>query len=147
MTKNTKLSFLNQIQRNSVALISLVIAVTSLSYNTWRNELTESNRNQRLAAFEILLKLNELQQVVFHHRFDKDVKDKGNPRTGWTYVLTIQDFSLILQQPVIDSAKQLVDVWGQQWETFAINERSYELITLNIDIVRKNTLGALKSLD
>ena len=112
MTENTKISFLDQVQKNAVALISLVIAVTSLSYNTWRNELTEYNRNQKLAAFEVLLKLNELQQVIFHHRFDNDVKGKGNPRTGWTYVLTIRDFSLVLQQPVPESAKQLVEVWG-----------------------------------
>jgi len=36
--------FLEQVRRNSVALISLVVAVTSLSYNTWRNEATEHNR-------------------------------------------------------------------------------------------------------
>ncbi len=42
--------FFNQIRRNTVALISLAIAVSSLSYNTWRNEKTEINRNQRIAA-------------------------------------------------------------------------------------------------
>jgi hypothetical protein len=35
------LSVLEQIQRNSVALISLFIAIPGLAYNTWRNELTE----------------------------------------------------------------------------------------------------------
>ena len=147
MTKDTKVSFLDQIQRNSVALISLVIAVTSLSYNTWRNELTEDNRNQRLAAFEVLLKLNELQQVIFHHRFDNDIKDKGNPRTGWTYILTIQDLSQVLQQPVQRSTKQLFEAWSQEWETLTLNERSYEIINNSIDNVRKNTLDVLRSLE
>ena len=69
---NERNSIIDQLRRNAVALISLVIAVSSLSYNTWRNEKTEDNRNQRFAAFEILLKLGELQQVVFHHHYDKD---------------------------------------------------------------------------
>lgn len=60
-------SIKKQIQRNSVAIISLIIAISSLSYNTWRNEKTKDNRNQRHAAFEILVKLNELQHLIFHH--------------------------------------------------------------------------------
>ena len=38
-------SIVEQLRRNTVALISIVIAVSSLSYNTWRNEKTEYNRN------------------------------------------------------------------------------------------------------
>ena len=44
-----------QLQHHLVALISLFIAVSSLSYNTWRNEKSEYNRNQRWASFEVLL--------------------------------------------------------------------------------------------
>ena len=39
-----------QLRNNSVALISLVVALTSLAYNTWRNERTEHNRNIRTAS-------------------------------------------------------------------------------------------------
>jgi len=46
-----------QVRNNAVALISLLIALTSLGYNTWRNERTEHNRNSRTAAFEILTSL------------------------------------------------------------------------------------------
>jgi hypothetical protein len=46
-----------QLRSNAVALTSLLIALTSLGYNTWRNEHTEHNRNIRAAAFEILTKL------------------------------------------------------------------------------------------
>ena len=34
-------SVLRQLRRHSVALISLVVALTSLGYNTWRNETSE----------------------------------------------------------------------------------------------------------
>jgi len=88
---------IDQLKRNVVALVSIIIAVSSLSYNTWRNEKTEENRNQRFAAFEMLLKLSELQQVVFHNHYDKDRTGKGNPRTGWAYVLTVRDLSRVLR--------------------------------------------------
>ena len=32
-----------QIRRNTVAIISLIVALSSLGYNTYRNELTEAN--------------------------------------------------------------------------------------------------------
>ena len=47
---------IEQVRRNLGALISVFIAVSSLSYNTWRNEETEHNRNQRMASFEVLRK-------------------------------------------------------------------------------------------
>ncbi|MDB6105600.1 MAG: hypothetical protein JWO52_5599, partial [Gammaproteobacteria bacterium] len=34
-----------QLRNNAVALTSLFIALSSLGYNTWRNERTEHNRN------------------------------------------------------------------------------------------------------
>jgi hypothetical protein len=46
----------SQIGRHSVALISLLVALSSLAYNTWRNEQTEENRNIRsIALFFIVI--------------------------------------------------------------------------------------------
>jgi len=78
-------SIFSQVHRNAVALISLVVALSSLGDNTWRNEQTEANRNERQAAFEVLLKRGELQRVVFHSHYDSG-EDMGNPRTGWAYI-------------------------------------------------------------
>ena len=47
-------TFLGQVRRNSVALISLFVALSSLAYNTWRNEATEANRNVRAAGFALI---------------------------------------------------------------------------------------------
>ncbi|MDH3894672.1 MAG: hypothetical protein OES78_08960 [Chromatiales bacterium] len=44
----------DQIRGNSVALMSRVVAVGSLGYNTWRNERTEQNRNIRSAGFRAI---------------------------------------------------------------------------------------------
>ena len=57
-------SIREQIRSNAVALISLVIALSSLGYNTWRNETTESQRNIRHASFRVLETLGSLQEVV-----------------------------------------------------------------------------------
>ncbi|MFV9615816.1 MAG: hypothetical protein ACNYZG_07665 [Gammaproteobacteria bacterium] len=137
----------DQLRRNAVALVSIIIAVSSLSYNTWRNEKTEENRNQRLAAFEVLLKLNELQQVIFHSHYDKDSSDKGNPRTGWTYVLTVRDLSRILHPPLPEAADELLEVWGKNWQGLDEKQANVDLITGEIDNIRSETLRLLESLE
>ena len=140
-------SFKEQVRRNSVALISLFVAVSSLSYNTWRNERSEYNRNQRVSSFEVLLKLGDLQQLVFHNHYDHDSKDKGNPRTGWALVLTIQDLSTVLESPVPDSSKVLVGVWGDHWSQLGDSQGSADAILSSIENVRADTLALLGDLD
>ena len=138
--------FLEQLRRNSVALISLVVAVSSLSYNTWRNEATEHNRNLRFASFEILLKLGELQQVVFHVHYDKDF-DKGNPRIGWAHALTINDLAQVLPDAVQDSAGELLQVWSENWEDLPASKDSLDPIIRALDVARDQTLVLLHSLE
>lgn len=45
-----RVSFKDQVRSNIVAIISLLLAILGLSYNTWRNEITEHNRNVRQAG-------------------------------------------------------------------------------------------------
>ena len=139
-------SFLEQVRRNSVALISLVVAISSLGYNTWRNELTEQNRNIRYAGFETLLTLGELQRVVFYSHYDKD-SEKGNPRTGWASVLQIRDLSQVLPKPMPTSAKALLNAWENNWEGLGHDDNSANAISKAIDNTRDQVLGALAALD
>jgi len=118
-----------------------------VSYNTWRNEKTEDNRNQRVAAFEVLLKLSELQQVVFHSHYDKDKTDKGNPRTGWAYVLNVRDLSRVMQPPLPEAADKLLAIWSENWEGLGEKQKNVDLIMDGIDNVRSDTLILLESLD
>ncbi len=143
----TKTTFREQLRRNSVALISVFIAVSSLSYNTWRNERTEYNRNQRQASFQVLLKLGELQQLVFHRHYDMDATDKGNPRTGWALVLTIRDLSQVLETPLPDEARKLVAVWDAHWSNLGEVQPSADAILAAIESVRGETLELLGNLD
>lgn len=137
---------LQQLRRNAVALISLVVAISSLSYNTWRNERTEYNRNLRVAAFEVLLKLGELQQTVFLSHYDMDA-DRGNPRIGWAYALTIRDLALVLPAPLPDETETLLSVWSDNWQGLGTEESSVKAIMAEIDETRNDMLQLLKSLD
>jgi len=147
MSTGKKTSITGQLRRNLVALISLVVALSTLSYSTWRNEKSEDNRNQRQAAFEILLKLNELQRVVFHHHYDEDLDDKGNPRLGWAYVLTIRDLAQLVEEPLPVRAAELSAAWNDNWAELSDSKESVDSILASVDATREATLSLLKSLE
>ncbi|WP_293632846.1 hypothetical protein [Shewanella sp. CG12_big_fil_rev_8_21_14_0_65_47_15] len=139
-------TLLQQLQTNLLAMISLVVALSSLSYNTWRNEQTEANRNQRTAAFEMIHKLNELQEIVFYLHYDKDIDNKGNPRRGWVTLLTIKDLAQIMQEPIPKQAENLALVWQQNWESLEQDKLSLERVTNEIDRLRHTSLNILARL-
>jgi hypothetical protein len=135
-----------QLRNNAVALISLVVALGSLSYNTWRNERTEYNRNIRTATFELLVKLSELERVVYLAQYDRD-RSGGNPRTGWTYVLVIRDLSSVVPPPVPAKATQLQQIWAENWEGLGRDdEASVTRIDDAIGALREAALMTLRSL-
>jgi hypothetical protein len=135
-----------QLRNNTVALISLVVALGSLGYNTWRNERTEYNRNIRTATFELLGKLSELERVVYLAQYDRDAGG-GNPRTGWTYVLVIRDLASVVPAPVPAKAAELQKVWGDSWEGLGRDdETSVNRIDDGIGALREAALAMLRSL-
>ena len=141
-----RVRFRDQLQRNSVALISLVIAISSLAYNTWRNEASEHNRNQRLVSMEVLRNVGELQQVVYFRHWDQDT-DRGNPRAGWALVLTIRDLSQVLDADVPDSGDRLWAVWDANWQGLGRDSQDYERIIDALTAVRADAQALLQSLD
>ena len=136
-----------QLQRNTVALISLVVAVTGLGYNTWRNEASEYNRNQRLVSIEVLRNLGQLQQVVFHRHYDMDETDKGNARTGWAIVLTITDLAIVLEEPLPAAAEDLRAVWDDDWQKLGSDQLGSDRIIAAIKELRIDVHTLLKNLD
>jgi hypothetical protein len=140
-------SFTDQIRRNSVALISLAVALSSLAYNTWRNEQTEYNRNIRVAGIELLLKLGELEKVVFFAHYDKD-KQEGNPRSGWAHALTVRDLGALTPEPARSSTVTLVDVWDSDWRGLGrASDDAADMISESIDQPRNDVLRVLAELD
>ncbi|MDX1403785.1 MAG: hypothetical protein R3192_04570 [Woeseiaceae bacterium] len=136
----------NQLSRHSVALVSLVIALTSLAYNTWRNEQTEENRNVRAAGIEVLLKLGEVDRVVFYSHYDRD-DSKENPRTGWAYVLTVRDMASLMHEPARTSGAELVSSWQANWSGLGNDDKAANTISDAIDKARNDVLEVLAALD
>ena len=139
-------AILTQVRQNLVAIISLIVAVSSLSYNTWRNEQSEANRNIRHAGFEVLLKLGQLQEVVFFSHYDMDA-ERGNPRTGWAYILLIGDLSENIPEPVQLRALELRQTWDDEWAGLGSADDSAEKISAAIDAMRGDVLHALRQLE
>jgi hypothetical protein len=127
-------------------LISLLIALSSLAYNTWRNEQTEENRNVRTAGIELLLKLGELDRVVFYSHYDRD-SERGNPRSGWAYALTIRDLASLMHEPAVTSSNALIETWQQDWSGLGSDDRAADNISDSIDQARNDVLAVLASLD
>ena len=142
-----QISFRDQIQRNSVALISLAIAITSLGYNTWRNEASEHNRNQRVVSIEVLRNIGELQQLVYHSHWDMEDRDTGNPLTGWALVLTIKDLSQLLEGTAPEAGTGLWKVWDDNWQALGEDRQGYDRIVDGLTEVREATNELLRSLD
>ena len=135
-----------QLRNNAVAIISLVVALTSFSYMAWRNERTEHNRTIRQASFQLLGSLGEMQQVVYHAHYDHDAAH-GNPRTGWVYVQTIADFSASMPPPVARCSADLLVTWRDHWEGLGVRDADAETISDSIDRCRATVVGALKALN
>jgi hypothetical protein len=135
-----------QVHDNAIALISLVVAVLALFYNTWRAELTEENFNIRPAAFEMLKNLGQLQLLVNNIRYVHQQPKATNPILGWGYVSLISDLSQILPPPIPEHVQELVSTWQQNWEQISTKEECADKISRKIDDVRMLILDELKKL-
>jgi len=139
-------TLLQQINKNLLAVISLVVALTALAYNTYRNELTEENRNIRYAGFAVLQELSELQLLVDYAHYERDAI-KGNPITGWAHLLYIRDMSYLVSAEVFTESEALKKIWAREWETVRDDETSNQRVTAGIDILRELVRHTMESLD
>jgi hypothetical protein len=145
MTKNATLK--EQIRRNAVALISLSIAVTSLAYNTWRNEASEHNRNQRLVAIELLQIMSDMRQLALDTHYGDNVDGPALLRKGWAKVLTIRDLAQIAEGSVPETAMILFDVWQQDSKNLDSDIEAKDRIIAALEQVRLDTHDVLRNLD
>lgn len=143
--KSKTYTFKEQIQRNLLAIISLVVAISALGYNTWRNETTEENRNTRLASFEILVQLGKLQIITDHAHYGNDF-NTGNPITGWGHVAMIEDLSFLMPAPIAGMATSLKETWQANWQELGKEEASALKITESISEMRESVKARLKTI-
>ena len=134
-----------QIRDNLIALVSVVIALSALGYNTWRNERTERNRNVRVAGIEMLREIGSLQQIIFYAHY-ADGDQRGDPRMGWADVLTISDLAALMPADVMRDAASLRATWEADAEGLIEHDEAFARIDGAIDTLRQTTLAELRAL-
>ncbi len=137
--------FSSQIKRHSVAIISLIIAILALLYTAWREEVTERNRNLRVAAFEVLKNLGELQITINYIHY-QPTNPMGNSFVAWGYVTLAGDLAQLLPQPVPDKVNHLIDVWKTNVSKIKEDEESLEQTSQAIDESRQAVILIIKKL-
>ena len=135
-----------QLKRNSLAIISLFVAFSALGYNTWRNELTEENRNIRAAGFEMLLHIGQLQRISYLAHYDMDLQ-QGNPRSGWVEVLVLRDLSMLMPEGSQKQTQRLFDSWKENWQGLGKDESAVAAIDNAINDLRQNVLESINKLE
>jgi hypothetical protein len=100
-----------------------------------------------MASFEVLLKLGELRELVYHLHYDNDTVGEDAARTGWVMVFTIRDLTQILENPLPATAEALRGTWGTHWQDLGSDVDSKEAIETEINRMRDITLNMLNKLD
>ena len=111
-TKRPTGTLRESLRRNTVALISLAVALFSTSYNTWRNQTTESHRNVREASFKLLEECGELQQLAQHRYYGGD-HSQMNWIAAWGKATLIRDMAPLVSPAVQARADKLFATWKE----------------------------------
>jgi hypothetical protein len=135
----------SQIRANIVAIVSVIVALTGMAYNTYRNEKTEINHNVRAAAFETLKNLGEAQIVVEYAHFKKD-RLLGDPTQGWARLNYIRDLAQVLPAPGPAEADGLLAAWRDNVDTLENDKNAMIKITDEIQRLRLTTIEILNGL-
>ena len=147
-SKQAKSKFFNrewlikQLVTHSVAVVSLIAAIVGLSYNSWQANQNEINQNMRIAAFEVLKNLGELQTVVNYAHFSED-QARGNPIEGWKHVSMVRDLSHLLKPKAKKESQVLYDAWQNNWELIESNKQTEKQISQQIAKTREAVLSTI----
>jgi hypothetical protein len=139
------MSLLQQFQRNALALCSLAVAVSALSYNSWRNESSERNRNVRSAEFEMLKNLGEVQQIIDFAHLRHDAA-RGDLTLGLSRVLLIRDLGTLTPKPVEECSEKLLASWVKHGDQLATSDDAAAALSEEVLNARRTVLASLQSL-
>jgi hypothetical protein len=146
-------SMRRSLRDNLVAITSLVVALSALGYNTWRNERTERNRNVRVAGIEMLKEIGSLQEIVAQVSAgdekipgERPRDPRGRLRMGWVDVWTLNDLAAVMPAEVAREAGELESAWGANVEDLPVSETASRRINGAIEELRQATLASLRAL-
>lgn len=128
-----------------ISVFSLIIALSALGYNTWRNEVTEQNRNIRSSGFEILKESARLQLLVDRGYYaDEPLAD---PIEGWTRINFILSLSHIMPDKVQLNSQNLKSAWSENWQTLRTDGAANQAITNANKQLEVSIIEALRALN
>ncbi len=127
------------------SIFSIAFAMLGFTYNAWRMEVTEDNSNTRTAAFEVLLQLSEMEQIIYAAHYDKN-SEEGNPRKIWVKVELIGDLSSLISPEVKMSTDELKLLWSRGWDVMKDDEEITHKLVGQIGKVRKDIKTVLNNL-
>ncbi len=140
-------TILQRMRAESLAVVGLFVALLALGYNTWRNELSEQNHTVRIAGVEMLLKVGELQSVIYLAAFDEKMQ-AGNPREGEAVVSTLRDLSMFMPDSVQEEASDLVFAWRENWGSLASEDQlAVAQVDSALNMLRRSIVRELKLLE
>lgn len=135
-----------QMGKHSVALVALLVAVLTLGYTAWRQEVSERQRTVRTAGFELLRELGALQMVMDQAHFAGDA-ERGDPIKGWSHVLLAEDFAMFMDPEVQAAVKALHQRWEEEWPKLGEDEDAATRLTATIEVTRLAVRAELSRLD
>jgi len=140
------MTFRESLKHNRLSVISVLVALMALGYNSWRNEHSEANRTVRAAGFEIIRKLGELERIVFLLHYDHATQ-RTSPREGWVQVRVLHDLGQLMPAPVPDAAQNLSTAWQQNWDSLEASQDSAAAIEAAMQALREQALASIERLD
>ncbi|MEL7538789.1 MAG: hypothetical protein AAFZ58_06450 [Pseudomonadota bacterium] len=136
-----------QLRRHSVALISLAVAISSLAYNTWRNEVSEANRTVRDAAIETIIGLGEFEQTIFLVRWGDDMDQRRYHLLAWAQVRSMRTLSVLFPEPGRSALLNLESTWDELDFAIQEDEDAADQMSAAIDATRDDLLIVLEMLE
>ena len=144
---NDRSRFGSELGRQSLAIVSLLVALAALGYNTWRNERTEHNRNMRAAGFEMLTHIGRLQQIVYVAQYDS-ARNVDSLQAGSAEVLVLRDLAQLMPPDDRMRAETLYETWTTHWrEVGNEDEQAVAAIDGAINDLRIDVTAALQRLN
>jgi hypothetical protein len=140
-----KFVLLLHLRRNALALLSLMIALCALSYNTWRNESSERHRTIRAAEFDMLKELIALQQITDYAYLRQDPQHE-QLSIGLGHVLFIHDLATLTPEPVATAAEALLAAWNDDSEKLYASKDAGTALSEQILHTRRAVLESLRNL-
>jgi hypothetical protein len=134
-----------QLQKNLIALISVIIAITALSYNSWRNELSEDNRNVRAAGFEIMREAAQLQYFIDVTTYSDSAMDEEVIQ-GWVSVNLMVSLAELMSPEVLAKAQGLRKTWASNWSQLANDKAANVTVTEAVNQLVDEVRQHLRSL-